>query len=285
MSIAMKNTSGKPAMSKAPHLAPLTCGLGAVSVLLALFAAPASAADSAEMTATVSVLPAMNCAVEVTPPDDSTFNASWRSGSIPQITSGSTTPRNLMVKVKGDAGCSLNALRMTTTMTGGDHPPGGSGDYSYRVPLTPSAGGYWRFMPYLARAQFYTDDSATQEGTGKITYHSPNSSNVVFQDSPKYTGGQTEYLEVMGEDPGEVANSLFMTDEYAADGGALLVDGTSNIGTFSSDNTAEVYKSATLGLGVLIATGPENATGERDNAVAAEGDKATMTWTITMSVA
>lgn len=261
----------------------LTSRLIAVSVLLVLHAVPALAADQTTLSATVSVLPIASCAVTVTPPTDMTFTMNWSPDTGIQVTSASKAPRNLTVKAAADTGCSLNTLSITTTSNGA-RSPGGSGNFSLRVPLTSNT-GYWRFMPYLARAQFYLDDNATQEGTGKITYQSPSPFSLTFQSTPKYAGGDTDYLAVMGEDPGGAPNSLFMTDEYVESGGALLIDGDNHTGSFSSSNATETYKSAILGIGVLVATGPENAAGGRDDTAAQPGDTATMTWTITVSAA
>lgn len=269
-------------MSSITHKCIRGVGLSAAGLLAALHVVPPAFADPTVLSASVTVLPEGGCTLLVTPPTDPTFTLNWGADSGIERVNPTSAPRNLTVQAADDAGCTLNALKITSEV-GGQHPPGTNGKYSFRVPLMPGGEGYWRFMPYLARAQFYLDRNATQEGTGKITYHSPSPYDLTFQTTPKFNAGDKEYLAVMGESPGEAANSLFMTDEYVTDGGALLVDGDNVTGTFTSDNSSEVYKSAVLGMGVVVATGPENSQGTRDDSVARPGDSATMTWTVTVS--
>lgn len=59
--------------------------------------------------------------------------------------------------------------------------------------------------------------------------------------------------------------------------GVLLVDSAGNSGSFSSDTTGEVYKSAKLGFGALIATEPENFDGVPSPQLGSGGDQFTFT--------
>ncbi|EPA0076736.1 hypothetical protein ACQYI1_002617 [Enterobacter mori] len=73
---------------------------------------------------------------------------------------------------------------------------------------------------------------------------------------------------------------VFMRDQYAEDGGAVLIDEGSHEGAFTSDKPEEVYKSARIGFGALIATEPENVNGTRSADLASAGDKVSMSWTV-----
>ena len=248
--------------------------------LLALAGSVQAADNSAAVTASVTVLDTESCTITVSSASH-TMAMTWsrNADGVPthDVTS-STDPVNVTLHATGGKTCTLNNLTLRTEMGSGIVPgPDWEGqNFTFKKSFG-SQGGFWRFMPYLARAQFYTDEQLAKPGTGKITWNGPSKAphnQMNFGDTATIKGKQLMDLESMG---GEVR---FLTDQYVEDGGALLIDKGVNEGTFTSSAADETYRSAVLGFGALMATAPENVNGTREPALAAGGDQVTMTWTV-----
>lgn len=251
---------------------------GGLIALLALAGTVQAADNSAAVTASVTVLNTESCTITVTPTSHA-MAMNWSRSSEGVVTYdvvSSTEPVNVSLSAAGGSNCSLNNLTLRTEMGSGivPGPDYNSQNFTFKKSFG-SLGGFWRFMPYLARAQFYTDEQRTQPGTGTITWNSPSTGyHMVFGSTATITGKQEMNMTSMG------GKAVFMTDQYVVDGGALLIDKGVNEGTFTSSESGETYRSAVLGFGAVMATAPENVNGIRAPELASGGDQATMTWTV-----
>lgn len=246
--------------------------------LLALAGSVQAADNSAAVTASVTVLDTESCTITVSPTSHA-MAMTWSrnaEGVVSHDVTSSTEPVNVTLRATGGNTCTLNNLTLRTEMGSGIVPgPDWEGqNFTFKKNFG-SQGGFWRFMPYLARAQFYTDEQLAKPGTGKITWNSPSSGyHMDFGDTATIKGKEVLDMESMG------GEAVFLTDQYVEDGGALLMDKGVNEGTFTSSATNETYRSAVLGFGALMATAPENVNGTRAPELAAGGDQVTMTWTV-----
>lgn len=246
--------------------------------LLALAGSARAADNSAAVTASVTVLDTESCTITVSPTSHA-MAMTWSrnaEGVVAYNVTSSTEPVNVTLRATGGNTCTLNNLTLRTEMGSGIVPgPDWDGqNFTFKKSFG-SQGGFWRFMPYLARAQFYTDEQQAQPGTGTITWNSPSSGyHMAFGDTATITGKTELDMESMG------GTAVFLTDQYVVDGGALLIDKGVNEGTFTSSAAGETYRSAVLGFGAVMATAPENVNGMRAPELASGGDQATMTWTV-----
>ncbi len=159
-------------------------------------------------------------------------------------------------------------------------PTAGGGDaFTFRKPFG-SQGGFWRFMPFLANAAFYTasDMVPANQAQGILTWHSPSPGFLqTFTPTATMTAGTI--VQGVGNLGGDV---MMLTDSHVtnSNGLAFLIDSGVNEGYFTSSNATENYQAAQLSFGALLATDPENVNGVRDPSLAANGDSITMGWTI-----
>ncbi len=262
---------------------------GSLALLAAITGAPAAmASNSVALGATVTMTSTNKCTVTVSPSTATLMGAAWRYGENPPVQGAPSTdmtlttgnePPTVTVAASGPDACTVNNMIVRTSLGNGVTPaPMTAGQQIAFRKNFGSQGGFWRFMPYLANATFYTarTPSEATEATGTITWHSPSQGYTpTFEKTPqKHAGDRVDLQESMG------GEAMFLTDEYVSDGGALLIDGGNNQGTFSTSAPDELYKSARLSFGALLSTDPENVNGVRDPMLAVDGDTASMTWTV-----
>lgn len=238
------------------------------------------AADNnhADVTASVTVVDTESCTITVSPTSHAMAMTWSRSaeGVVAYNVASSTDPVNVSLSATGGSHCTLNNLTLRTVMGSGivSGPDWNGQNFTFKKSIG-TQGGFWRFMPYLARAQFYTDEQQAQPGVGEITWNSPSSGyHMVFGDTATIKGKTELTMVAMGGD------AVFLTDQYVRDGGALLIDKGVNEGTFTSSAPGETYRSAVLGFGAMMATAPENVNGTRAPDLVSGGDQVTMTWTV-----
>lgn len=261
----------------------------ATMVALGSIASGAQAAgnNTIDLHAILQIGAPVNCGVDVTPPSGESMTARWDKGTPGKLTVTSKIPPSVVVTSTGGASCTLNNLTLTTYANGNNLAT----DNSFALLRAfNSAGGtqsFWRFIPYLAQAKFYT--SVTQD-TGaapfsEISFNSPGSApseltEITFQESAKHLAGEPIDAFPDGR------TYQFLTDEYAESGGAVLVYGTDNTGHFVSSNPSAAYQSAVLSFGALLATDPDDADGNADPEQAPqEGTPLDISWTVTVSAA
>lgn len=239
----------------------------------------ADSPNSADISASVTVLADDGCQVTVgssSHPMEMTWTRNKGVSSV-EVKS-SNEPVYVTVTATGGDSCHLGNNMKVRTLAGAGMEATTDDEYpSYRKSFG-TKGGLWRVMPYLANAIFYTDDAAQSQGAGKISWDGPKvgpEDKVTFGSEPANQSKDT--IPSPGVGNGEF---VFMTDQYAVDGGAVLIDDGGNEGSFSSDNPEEVYKSARIGFGALIATDPENVNGTRSIDLASAGDQMSMSWTV-----
>lgn len=252
------------------------------SSLCLMLAGPsvALAGNSADITASVSVVSTDVCGFQVLPPDHN-MQMTWTrdsEGKGNAVLTSNTAPAYVTVRAEGGASCNLNKIQLKTEVGSGMAKLTTPDDITVFRVNTGSQGAFWRILPLLADAKFYTDEAGGTQGAGVISWDGPkpgDADKVIFSNTTQKTANSS--IEAPGVGDGEY---IFMTDEYVVAGGALLVDSAGNPGSFSSDATEEVYKSAKLGFGALIATDPENVDGVPSPQLGSGGDQFTFTWTV-----
>ncbi|MGQ5837766.1 hypothetical protein ACUNIZ_25640 [Serratia sp. IR-2025] len=243
--------------------------------------------NSATFNATVSVTSTNACTVSVTPASGGAMTATWNYPGQPAtagtltLTSGNAPP-TIIVRAIGPTGCNLNNVKLRTVMGAGVEPGPAVNDgdrFTFRKSFG-SQGGFWRFMPYLANATFYTalDMTPASQAQGTLTWHSPSPGfQLTFSSTTTMAGGSTmSNIAALGGDV------MALTDSYISggDGLAFLIDRGVNEGYFTSSNATESYQAAQLAFGALLGTAPENVNGVRDPSLASNGDTVTMGWTV-----
>ncbi|WP_371972976.1 hypothetical protein ACB496_15285 [Lelliottia nimipressuralis] len=250
---------------------------GSLCLLVAGSALAADSPSSAEISASVTVLADDGCAITVGKADHP-MEMTWtrKDGASAVDVRSVNAPVYVTVTATGGDSCHLStSMKLRTVSTDMGDPT--MDDFpSYRKNFG-SKGGFWRVMPYLANAIFYTDEAASVPGAGKISWDGPTlgDENVTFGGEVANHAGEKVNNEGVGS--GEF---VFMTDQYAESGGALLIDDGQNEGGFSSDKSDEAYKSAKIGFGALIATDPESTDGTRNPDLASAADQVTMSWMV-----
>ncbi|WP_272668211.1 hypothetical protein [Providencia sp. PROV117] len=258
---------------------------GIIGVLFVMSTAQADdTPSSTNITASVSLVSNDNC-IPIVGAASNPMEMRWtkdQNGTGLATLASNGEPSNVVITITGGSSCSLNTLKLTTSMGGGAQqgPDYHGQNFTWAQPIPNSQNGQWRFTPYLARAQFFTsNDAVTGLGTAPIRWHSPSEGHdLTFSTSPQQHGGERINIESMG------GESMFLTDQYITDGGALLMDKNSTTGILSTEATGEIYKSAILGFGALMATGPENINFVRDDTVISSSGQVNMHWTVSVSL-
>ncbi|EPA0076735.1 hypothetical protein ACQYI1_002616 [Enterobacter mori] len=132
----------------------------------------ALAADSqnrADISASVMVLADDGCCVIVGSPGHPMEMTWTRKEGIPSFgVTSSTEPVYVTVTATGGDRSHLNSNMTLRTVAGAGMEETTGDDYPSLRKNFGSKGGYWRVMPYLANAMFYTDEAALNRGTGNI---------------------------------------------------------------------------------------------------------------------
>lgn len=186
---------------------------------MALSAPALAATGNADLQATITVTnPPTNCTLNVTSPQ-APMAATWTyaggGAQASALTVTGTEPPEVRVSIAGDAACNLNSLHLTTVVANAD--TAANQDYARVVHYTRNGGagtGYWRFIPYLAQAKFYTDDAFTTQGAyADIEYDDPSPQGPVTFD-----GTASHHA---GEDMTDLSDAAykFLTETYVQGGG------------------------------------------------------------------
>lgn len=269
-------------MNRINNLALLQAGRMAALITLAPPALAASGATTLQATVTVTN-PTPNCTLTVGQPSAS-MTANWTytgGGANPShLAVTGTEPPAVQISVDGDASCNINSLRLTTLVanaqTSANQP------FAQIVSYTPHGGtgqGFWRFIPYLAQAKFYqTSDWQNQGNYTDIEYDDPSPNEAVqFSDTINYHAGET-MTDLVD------ANYKFLTNTYVEGAaGALLLYDNFHEGTLKSVGNEKQYKSATLSFGALLASDPENASGQADPSLSPPDGNFNINWTVTIT--
>ncbi|MEB7884011.1 hypothetical protein [Serratia fonticola] len=265
---------------KAPSSGTTLLRASSLCLMLAGPSVALAGSNSAEITASVSVVSTDICSVQVSLPDNimqMTWTRDAHGVGHAELTS-TTLPAYVTVRAQGGTSCNLNNMKLRTLAGPGMIPLTTEGDITVFRANAGSQGAFWRILPLLADARFYTDEAMAMLGSGKISWDGPKAGDVdEVTFSPQIVKPGKEVIPTASVGQGDF---MFMTDEYVEAGGALLVDSAGNTGSFSSDAPSEQYKSAKLGFGALIATEPENVDGVPSPQLGSGGDTFTFSWTV-----
>lgn len=253
------------------------CGL---CLLMSASGVTLAADDSnkVDISASVKVLADDGCAVTIGAPSH-TMEMTWtrKEGVSSVLVTSGNDPVYVTLTATGGDGCQLSSKMAVRTVPGAGMETTDDDYPSFRKSFG-KRGGFWRIMPLLANAVFYTDNNTQTAGAGKISWDGPSvnqDDKVTFGSNPKNQSGAQLESPPVGE-----GDFVFLTDEYAEAGGGVLMDDGNNEGHFSSDKPEEVYKSAKIGFGALIATDPENINGKRSPDLASAGDPVSLSWMV-----
>ncbi|HBC0589384.1 TPA: hypothetical protein I3599_004758 [Enterobacter cloacae] len=237
---------------------------------------------SVNMSAVVNISSDVTCALTVSKPGNTTLTANWtrKAGDNPESTFVNTTadknPMYISVAASGASNCALNNMKIITSTTA----PNTSGSTWLHAANFGSLNGAWNFAPFLTDLKLYTDDNYGTAGTGAIAITDAIGRAYNVQSS---TSGSE------GAWTGGDAGKYQMTNTFLVGGSHNMADmlahnSTTGTITFSTDSATEMYKSAKIGIGAVLGTDPINRnTGTVDKTLAANGDVATMNWTVTVS--
>ncbi|HFD2064156.1 TPA: hypothetical protein ACF2D8_005061 [Serratia marcescens] len=268
MSIVMKNKLSATALAIATVM-----GMG--------YSAMSSAAVStADFTAQLIVHSPNTCEPELTPPVDTTWASTWTlaneadaSGTI-DATQFPQEPHMIKVALAAGASttCDLNGLVVGASATGGDVTDVAGQPGYYQVDT--KSGGFWRYVPTIAQAHFYTDDAWQTLDTGAIT--ATLGQNTATQSA---TALYTKGTAIAGKAAFGTANALGVSDNYfAADGIAPIT--TAKDVKVASATTGTQMKSAEIGISAVIANDPVDAGGTVDTSLVSNAATINMPFTV-----
>lgn len=243
------------------------------------YSAMASAA-TANFTAQLTVSSPNVCEPELTPPANSTWASTWTlaneadtSGTI-DVTTYTNAPSMIRVALAAGAStsCDLNGLVLGATATGAD-VTGVTGQPGY-YQVDTKAGGFWRYVPTLAQAHFYTDDSwTTVDGADVIATLGQNT------ETQSTTALYVKGTAITGQSAFGAANALGVSDNYFVANGIAPITTTKDV-KVTSANTTDPMKSAEIGISAVIANNPVDASGAVDTALVTDGATINMPFTI-----
>lgn len=244
-------------------------GLAAMLALGGAAGVQAAGNNTVDLHAFLQIGAPQNCSVNVTSPTGGPMAAKWEKGEEvggnSLLTVTSTTPPSVTVTSTGGTSCSLNNLKVSTFMQGNDADAIDSYAMIRTFPReADSSNGRWRFIPYIAQAKFFksSDAMTDQASYDKITYDAPGVEHgdldqVKFQDEATYHAGDS-----MASFP-DSREYKFLTEHYVAAGAAIQVYKGEHTGSFNIDSP-ELYQSAVLSFGALLATDPDDDSGQAD---------------------
>lgn len=234
-------------------------------------------------TARVNVVSDQVCTLNVTQPTDKVFQAKWTANTASDTSAFSelTTSEPLEVEVKavGATSCTLNNVKITTAVNNATAlAPGGN---SAALVAFGSSGGSWVVMPFVARAQYFTDDNYTTAGAADVTLHTAvgGDTEVVRATASEEAGTSARTTSIGGPsfDSGYLMAASYVNAQLTTN--AL---GDTTTATFSAPET---YKSAKFGISARIGSAPVDGAGAIDRKLAANGDVVNMPFTVTITEA
>lgn len=272
MSIVMKNKLTATALALTTIM-----GMG--------YSTLAAANDSADFTTTINVVSENNCIAQVSKGATGTeWALTW---TLPAVGDSSidytrtvTTPLEVLVSINDGPGneCHLNDMTIAADMKVAEQV---SGSAAYKVPT--QGGGFWRYMPVVAQAKLFTDTAYTTAVSGVV--------NVIGADGGKYSVSPSSIATAYEEyTPLAAANwgsnpAVVLSDGYVGTEGyaPLTVSGAPTAVAFTMDATGQNVDSAIIGISAVIASDPEDGSGNVDTSAALNGETITMPFTINVT--
>lgn len=240
----------------------------------------ASAAD-ANFTAQLTVVSPNRCEPELTPPATNSWNTTWtlarmgdNSGTIDTTAFASDEPLEIKVKLVTDVGtCDLNGMVVGADANGVDVSPVNGQTGYYQVDT--KAGGFWRYLPTLAKATFFTDDSwADADNAGTVTAISNGATLTQDTTSAPYSGHEN----ISGKPGFGAADALGVSKNYFVADAILPLTATKDVVVKTTTTTP--MKSAIIGVSAVIAKDPVSAVGTVDTALVRNAAVITMPFTV-----
>ncbi|MBU9838407.1 hypothetical protein J1780_00265, partial [Rahnella aceris] len=248
-------------------------------VLMAPAYAVVTGSTTTEMTASLNVISDNLCTLTVTPPAVTDMRATW-TGDTASNTSTmtdftATEPLGITVVAEGGAACQLNGIKVVTQATndGGD-----SGGNAYASKSFGASGGAWTYMPFLARAQFYTDADTQVPGVATITAVTSLDREPI-QATPVNLVGTSRAVIPRGGP--SAATSYLMADSYVTY--HLATNAKTGDTTTFEFSEVEDYKSAIISMSARVGSDPVTPTGAIDRTLAANGDVVVMPFAVTIT--
>ena len=266
MSIVMKNK--------------LTATALAIATIMGMGYSSLASAVNADFTAQLTVVSPNTCEPELTPPPVSSWNTTWTlsnvgdsNGTIDTSAFTSDEPLEIKVKLITDSGaCDLNGMVVGATATGSDISPvvGQAGYYQ----VDTQSGGFWRYLPTLAKASFFTDDNwTTADTTGAVTAVSKG--NTLTQSDPAPYSGHSNITSQAGFGS---ADALGVSKNYFVSNAILPLTDSKDVVVKTSNTTP--MKSATIGVSAVIAKDPVTGSGNVDTSLVTNDAVITMPFTV-----
>ena len=230
----------------------------------------AFAADPVNLTTSVEVVGADYCGIDVSPAGQNSWSLNWTlanagdaSGTLALADGSGTDPLfvNVMVQPGSSSACNLSGMTFGASLPTATHvDDGGKGAFKVATPL----GGYWRYMPVVARLDAFTDAAGATNGKGEIAR---DKIMVLDGMSTPYdqslSAVQAAQTDVSGVADFGTQSAMALTDNYLATNGVvpLSTGGNGNALSFSA-GTGNTVRSVKIGVGALVAKNPEGEDGQ-----------------------
>lgn len=219
-------------------------------------------AGTADYSATLTVVSDNTCDLSVTPPGSSDYNATWTatddgngglSSTMAVDNSSPKEPLEILVSIAGGTNCAVNNINIETDSTGATQVPGDT--YSWLHAVTGSSGGYWRFVPTMASIKLYEDDAGTTGESKAVKFHAADGQDYDMNATAQAASGASTTME-------NGIDGVQLTASYIrADYKATLLSSSGRLTSILPDDQSKAYKSVKLGIGAVVASDPESASG------------------------
>ena len=262
----------------------------AIATIMGLGYSTMALADSApvDFNASVKVISDQKCELNVKADSVQSWDLTWTkaaTNSSIAYGSASTAPLFINVNTSNDsvAPCKLNSVHVGTNVTESS-TVAPDNDAVYRQPV--GASGFWRFSPVLAKIDLYSDNAFATNvnaAAGALTIMDAQGNSHTQAATPAIQQtNRTESTSLLGFTS---VGAVSLTDNYiSANGFVPLSVNQGGEVSYSMANTNVDIHSMKIGVGVILAKDPENATGTVDKEVPVDGDVVTMPWVMTVTL-
>lgn len=241
--------------------------------------------SAVDFSATVHVVSDNKCMFVVTPPETTTFSATWTKNADGMVSwSDISDGRSSYIKVaaQGSADCSVDDLQIKSQVNGAVPIPN-TGDAEGAVPFG-SSGGYWVVVPEVSDVKLYTDSHFANRDTSLdgIMAFLTKSGHFLGYESDLRNGSRYSVDFVLGASSNNPRYGIASSGASRLFTGATL--GSSALGdtTFFSFERNQKHRSVKYGISAVWGSNPIDQYGQPALDRALDGDTVNATFTMTV---
>ncbi|EPE7788948.1 hypothetical protein ACSOQX_003019 [Yersinia enterocolitica] len=172
---------------------------------------------------------------------------------------------NVMADIGSAAACTLNKMTFGTDMKTATVAGAGDEENVYRVET--ANGGFWRYAPVLSKLELFTTNTGAddEDSASLVTL-----TNITVKDANGASHAQQAVAGPAGKQEGTAfkgfknQKAMLLTDSFFGSADVPLSKGSSSVALSFIDSTSAIIKSARIGVGVIVASNPEDAQGYVD---------------------